>query len=177
MLSEVMERQYRENPLPDLLVIDGGPLQLDACVRTLEDMGHHDASRRVVSLAKERTNKNKSERIFFPGQENPLILPGHHPVTHLLVRLRDEAHRFAIKYHRTLREEYLTHSRLLNIPGVGPAREKKLLQSFGSVKNLMEATIEDIVQNTGLSVALSTSIYQSLRDNQDDPIGKSGSSS
>ena len=173
MLSEVMERQYRENPLPDLLVIDGGPLQLDACVRTLEEMGHDDARRRVVSLAKERTNKNKSERIFFPGQDTPLILPGHHPVTHLLVRLRDEAHRFAIKYHRTLREEYLTHSRLLHIPGVGPAREKKLLQSFGSVKNLMEATIEEIVQNAGLSVALATSIYHSLRDKQDAPPGSS----
>ena len=170
MLSEVMERQFRENPLPDLLVIDGGPLQLDACVRTLEDMGHAEASRRIVSLAKERTNKNTSERIFFPGEENPLILHGHHPVTHLLVRLRDEAHRFALKYHRTLREEYLTHSRLLNIPGVGPAREKKLLLSFGSIKNLMEATIEDIAQKTGLPVSLAASIHQFLRDKQEAPI-------
>ena len=168
MLSEVMERQFRENPLPDLLIIDGGPLQLDACVRTLESMGHGDASRRVLSLAKERISKNKMERIFFPGQEMPLVLPGHHHVTHLLVRLRDEAHRFALKYHRTLREEYLTHSRLLNIPGVGPAREKKLLLSFGSVKGLMEATVEEIALRTGLSEALAASIHQALRERPED---------
>lgn len=169
MLSEVMERQFGENPLPDLLVIDGGPLQLDACVRTLKAMGHADASRRVVSLAKERVAKNKMERIFFPCLDAPLILPGHHPVTHLLVRLRDEAHRFALKYHRTLREEYLTHSRLLNIAGVGPAREKKLLLSFGSVRGLMEATVEEIVQKTGLSTILAASIHQSLREHPPGP--------
>ena len=164
MLSEVMERQFKEKSLPDLLVIDGGALQLGACVRTLESLGHKDASQKVVSLAKERTAKNKFERIFLTDQENPRLLPDHHPVKNLLVRLRDEAHRFALKYHRTLREEWLTRSRLLNIPGIGPAREKKLVQAFGSVKGVMEASPEDLMKAAGISRELADSIHLAIRE-------------
>lgn len=164
MLSEVMERQFKEKSLPDLLVIDGGALQLGACVRTLESLGHKDASQKVVSLAKERTAKNKFERIFLTDQENPRLLPDHHPVKNLLVRLRDEAHRFALKYHRTLREEWLTRSRLLNVPGIGPAREKKLVQAFGSVKGVMEASPEDLMKAAGISRELADSIHLAIRE-------------
>uniref|UniRef100_A0A7C3QQU5 UvrABC system protein C n=1 Tax=Leptospirillum ferriphilum TaxID=178606 RepID=A0A7C3QQU5_9BACT len=164
MLSEVMERQFKEKSLPDLLVIDGGALQLGACVRTLASLGHTDARRKVVSLAKERTAKNKFERIFLPDQETPRLLPDHHPVKHLLVRLRDEAHRFALKYHRTLREEWLTRSRRRNVQGIDPAREKKLVQAFGSVKGVMEASPEDLMKAAGISRELANSIHLAIRE-------------
>ena len=171
MLSEVMERQFKEKSLPDLLVIDGGALQLGACVRTLESLGHTDSRRKVVSLAKERTAKNKFERIFLPDQENPRLLPDHHPVKHLLVRLRDEAHRFALKYHRTLREEWLTRSRLLNVPGIGPAREKKLVQAFGSVKGVLDASPEELMKAAGISRELADSIHLAIREQPPEHTG------
>lgn len=163
MLAEIMERHFSDHPLPDLLVIDGGPGQLKSCLEVLKKLGHSDPENRVISLAKERTRKGKMERVFLPGQEIPRILPPHHPATHLLVHLRDEAHRFAITYHRSLREEYLTHSRLLNVPGIGPTREKKLIRHFGSIDAVLQATPEEIMQAAQISRTLAESIHRSIQ--------------
>ncbi len=162
MLAEVMERQFRETPLPDLLVIDGGPAQLKSCISMLKSMGHIQADQCVISLAKERTRKKTMERVFLPGQDIPRILPPHHPATHLLVHLRDEAHRFAIHYHRTLRDELLTRSRLLEIPGIGPSREKKLIRHFGSIEAVLNASPEDIMNAASISRPLAESIHQAI---------------
>lgn len=164
MLAEVMERQFRDNPLPDLLVIDGGPGQLKSCIDMLKSMGHHESERCVISLAKERTRKKTMERVFLPGQEIPRILPPHHPATHMLVHLRDEAHRFAIRYHRTLREELLTRSRLLDVPGIGPSREQKLIRHFGSIEEVLKASPEELMAAAQISKALAVSIHQSILD-------------
>jgi excinuclease ABC subunit C len=160
MLAHVMERQFRENPLPDLLVIDGGPGQLGACIEKLEEMSIHMTSRRVVSIAKERFRTGKLERIFIPGVENPVVLPPHSKATHILVHMRDEAHRFAITYHRSLRENILRESRLLKIPGIGPEREKKLLKEFHSIKAIMAAPVEEIMRVAGVSKNVAQAILE-----------------
>ena len=126
-------------------------------------MGHPDPEDRVISLAKERSKKGKMERVFIPGQEIPRILPPHHPATHLLVHIRDEAHRFAITYHRSLREDYLTRSRLLDVPGIGPTREKKLIRHFGSLEAVLKASPEEIMQAAHISRALAESLHRSIR--------------
>ncbi len=160
MLAHVMERQFKDNPFPDLLVIDGGPGQLGACVAKLSEMSILPASRRVVSLAKERFRTGKLERVFIPGNEEPVVLPPHSKATHILVHLRDEAHRFAITYHRSLRENVLNESRLLNIPGIGPAREKKLLRHFHSLARLLSATPDEIMVAGGVSRTVAESILE-----------------
>ena len=163
MLAEIMERHFSDHPLPDLLVIDGGSGQLRACLEILKTLGHPNPEDRVISLAKERSKKGKMERVFIPGQEIPRILPPHHPATHLLVHIRDEAHRFAITYHRSLREEYLTRSRLLNVPGIGPTREKKLIRHFGSLDAVLKASPEEIMQVAHISRTLAESLHRSIR--------------
>ncbi len=160
MLAHVMERQFKDNPLPDLLVIDGGPGQLGACIEKLEKMSMLPVSRRVVSIAKERFRTGKLERIFIPGMENPVILPPHSKATHILVHMRDEAHRFAITYHRSLRENILRESRLLKIPGIGPEREKKLLKEFHSFNAIMAAPVEEIMRVAGVSKNVAQAILE-----------------
>ena len=160
MLAHVMERQFKDNPLPDLLVIDGGPGQLGACIEKLEKMSILPVSRRVVSIAKERFRTGKLERIFIPGMENPVILPPHSKATHILVHMRDEAHRFAITYHRSLRENILRESRLLKIPGIGPEREKKLLKEFHSFNAIMAAPVEEIMRVAGVSKNVAQAILE-----------------
>ena len=164
MLAHVMERQFKENPLPDLLVIDGGPGQLGACVERLQEMSVLPVSRRVVSIAKERFRTGKLERIFIPGMENPVILPPHSKATHILVHMRDEAHRFAITYHRSLRENILRESRLLKIPGIGPEREKKLLKEFRSFNAIMAAPVEEIMRVAGVSQKVAQAILDMGKD-------------
>ncbi|MHB8543807.1 MAG: excinuclease ABC subunit UvrC [Leptospirales bacterium] len=164
MLAEVMQRQFHDAPLPDLLVIDGGPGQLKSCIDMLKSMGHLEAERCVISLAKERSRKKTMERVFLPGQEIPRILPPHHPATHMLVHLRDEAHRFAIRYHRTLRDEYLTRSRLLDIPGIGPSREQKLIRHFGSIEEVLKASPEELMSAAQIPKSLAISLHQSILD-------------
>ena len=109
--------------LPDLVVIDGGKGQLSAAKEVLDDLGHHDLA--VVGLAKER------EEIFLPDRDAPVLLPTTSPALYLMQRLRDEAHRFAITYHRALRARAATHSAFDDLPGVGPKRRAALLRVFG----------------------------------------------
>ena len=112
----------------------------------------------VVSLAK------REEEIFLPGRPNPLALGRRDPALHLLQRIRDEAHRFAISYNRKLRSRRTLQSQLAEIPGIGPARQKALLSRFGSVRAVREASPEEIGRVPGLSEALAIRVLTYLKN-------------
>jgi excinuclease ABC subunit C len=140
--------------LPDLVVIDGGKGQLSAAKATLDELGYHDLA--VVGLAKER------EEIFLPEREVPVLLPTTSPALYLMQRLRDEAHRFAITYHRALRAKAATHSAFDDLPGVGPKRRAALLRVFGSAKRVREAPLEQVAAVPGIGPALAARIKAGL---------------
>jgi excinuclease ABC subunit C len=142
-------------PLPDLLVIDGGRGQLSAARAALEalDLGQQA----VVSLAK------RDEEIYRPDDPRPLRLPRRSPALRLLQRLRDEAHRFAVTYNRKLRTRRTVTSELATIPGVGPARQRALLERFGSLRGLRGATVEEIASLPGFGPSLAGEIHRHLR--------------
>ena len=129
-------RRYRrvreeKRDFPNLVLIDGGLGQLHAAETALKELGLDHLE--MASLAK------KEELVFRPGASEALRIPKSSPVLQLLQRIRDEAHRFAITYHRKLREKRTLQTELTVIPGVGPATAKKLLQAFGSVAQVREA--------------------------------------
>ena len=140
--------------LPDLVVIDGGKGQLSAAKETLDELGFHDLA--VVGLAKER------EEIFLPDRAEPVLLPTTSPALYLMQRLRDEAHRFAITYHRALRAKAATHSAFDDLPGVGPKRRAALLRVFGSAKRVREAPVEQVAAVPGIGAALAAKIKAGL---------------
>ena len=140
--------------LPDLVVIDGGLGQVNVAREVLDSLGLHDMP--AIGLAKER------EEIFLPGINDPLLLPANSQALYLLQRLRDEAHRFAITYHRKLRAKQQTRSLLDEVPGVGPARKRALLRVFGSTKQMKGATVDQIASVPGVSRALAEKIHQGL---------------
>ena len=140
--------------LPDLVVIDGGKGQLSAAKEVLDELGLHDLA--VVGLAKER------EEIFLPEREEPVLLPTTSPALYLMQRLRDEAHRFAITYHRSLRAKAATHSAFDDLPGVGPKRRAALLRVFGSAKRVREAPLEQVAAVPGIGQALAAKIKAGL---------------
>lgn len=162
-----LERGMREDDLPDLIVIDGGPPQLARALLARQEAGAFDVA--MVGLAKARGERKVrgrrkgpvEERIWIPGAEAPIILTEHSAVRHLLERIRDEAHRFAITYHR--KERGRITSRLDSIPGVGPAKRKALLRTFGSVAGVGEASVEQLAGVEGISAELARSISEVLR--------------
>ena len=140
--------------LPDLVVIDGGKGQLSAAKAVLDELGYQDLA--VVGLAKER------EEIFLPGREEPVLLPTISSALYLMQRLRDEAHRFAITYHRSLRAKAATRSVFDDLPGVGPKRRAALLRVFGSAKRVREAPVEQVAAVPGIGPALAARIKAGL---------------
>jgi excinuclease ABC subunit C len=158
MMTEIMER-YLPNKaecddLPDLILLDGGKGQLSAGVNVLERFSLGDIP--IFALAK------KNEDLYAPGRTRPLRIPGDSPALHLLCRLRDEAHRFAVEYHRKLRSRKYRASELDMIPGIGKVRKRNLLSTFGSVKKIKAASIEDIRQVVGFSESLSKKVKSYL---------------
>lgn len=128
--------------LPDLVLIDGGPQQLRFALEALKELGAEVA---MFGLAK------REEEIFLPDREEPIRLDHHTPELHLVQRIRDEAHRFGITHHRALRGKAFIHSQLEDIPGVGPKRRKALLNRFGSLKALRQATEEELLAVPGMT--------------------------
>jgi excinuclease ABC subunit C len=142
--------------MPDLVVIDGGKGQVSAAREVMDAMGLFDMP--LVGLAKER------EELFMPGQSEPIVLPPTSQALYLVQRLRDEAHRFAITYHRKLRAQAQTKSVFDDMPGVGPARKRALLRVFGSARQLKQASIEEISAVPGISRGLAERIRGYLTD-------------
>ena len=140
---------------PNLVLIDGGKGQLAAAVRALDDLGINGVD--IASLAKQQ------EEVFLPGQSTSIMLPRGSEALFLLIRIRDESHRFAITYHRTLRKKTMTTSVLDAIEGVGEKRRTALLTRFGSVKKLREADVAAIAQTPGFSEELAERVVNHLR--------------
>ncbi|MHA1391046.1 MAG: helix-hairpin-helix domain-containing protein, partial [Promethearchaeota archaeon] len=146
MMKEVIKRRYTmliENnlSLPDLILVDGGKGQLNAGYSVLKELGIEGIP--IIGLAK------RFEEIFVPNEKNPIILPRNSNLLKIFQRVRDEAHRFAIKLHKKQREKRVRRSVLDDIKGIGPATRNKLLRHFGSVENLKKATPEAIAQVVG----------------------------
>jgi excinuclease ABC subunit C len=149
-MREVVTRRYERllgegKEMPDLVLIDGGPGQLGAAVSALEAIGLGDQP--VASLAK------REELLFVRGRADPIALPRASPVLQLVQRVRDEAHRFAIGYHRQARKSRTLHSELDEIAGVGPARRRKLLSAFGSLRGVRGASQAELATVVGRATA------------------------
>jgi excinuclease ABC subunit C len=129
--------------VPDLVIVDGGKGQLGAALAVMEELELFAIP--VVGLAKER------EEIFLPGRPDPVVLPRGSESLFLVQRIRDEAHRFAITYHRVVRGKKSLHSALDDVPGVGPKRKRELLRAFGSVKGIKAATLDEIAAVPGMT--------------------------
>ncbi|TYO98994.1 excinuclease ABC subunit C [Geothermobacter ehrlichii] len=171
VLSRRLQRGLREDDLPDLLLIDGGRGQLSGVVDVLDELGLRQridvlgiAKSRVVANARGKAVERSEERFFLPGRKNPVTLRQGSPVLFLLQRLRDEAHRFAIDYHRKLRRKHTLRSSLENIPGVGPTRRKLLLKHFGSLKGIRSATLEELRAVPGLPRNLAETVFRHFHD-------------
>jgi len=139
---------------PNLVVIDGGPAQVDAAVRALDELGIDDIA--VCGLAK------RLEEVWLPGEDAPVILPRSSEGLYLLQRVRDEAHRFAITYHRAKRSKAMAMSELDAVPGLGPARRATLLRHFGSVRKIAGATEEEIAEVPGIGPRLASAVLTAL---------------
>ncbi len=169
-MKEVVGRSLRrgvgEGELPDLVVVDGGPQQLSSALAAREDAGAWDV--RIVALAKARAERRSrgrarpasEERLYLAADAQPLELPRHSALRHLLERVRDEAHRFAVTYHR--KERGRIRSALDSIPGVGPVRRKALLARFGSVQGIARASVEELASVPGIGLELARSIREHL---------------
>jgi len=139
---------------PSLIVIDGGPGQVEAAVRALTELGITDVA--VCGLAK------RLEEVWLPGEDGPVIMPRSSEGLYLLQRVRDEAHRFAITFHRARRTAAQTASELDSLPGLGPARKAALLKHFGSVRRLRQATAEQIAEVEGFGPRLAEVVTAAL---------------
>ena len=167
MMREVFERRFgralKEDPgrdqenWPDLVLIDGGAGQLSAAREILNEMGLHDIP--LVGIAK-GPDRDAGREWFHQTGKDPFQLPPRDPVLYYLQRLRDEAHRFAIAAHRTGRSKALTRSELDDIPGVGTALKRKLLNHFGSARGVRNAALEDLEKTPGVGPAVARKIYQ-----------------
>ncbi len=174
MMHEALSRRFQRMKsgdweAPDLLVIDGGKGQLGIALAVLDELGVEGVE--AVGLAKARVLKEKTrdadvrrsdERVFVPNVKDPIVLRQNSAPLYLLTRLRDEAHRFAITFHRKTRRKKRIGSVLDRIEGIGPARRRALLKRFGSVAGLKGATVEDMMDVKGISKALAERIAASL---------------
>lgn len=139
-----LSRAVEENTLCDLMLVDGGVAQLSQARAIRSELGL--VGPEMISIAKKRAAKNTPERVYVEDSNVEIVLSPTSDVLHLLEKLRDEAHRTAITYHRKLRNQKSFKSELERIPGVGPERKKKLLKEFGSLKRIKEASVEELVE-------------------------------
>jgi excinuclease ABC subunit C len=162
MIQETLRRRFKRGLAgtgtwaitPDLVLIDGGRGQLNAALEIRQELGLDSIP--MVSLAKE------NEEVFVPGDPQPVRIAKDSPALHMLQRARDEAHRFAISYHKKLRHKEATASALDEIPGIGPKRKKALLRKFGSIQAITEASLEELSQTKGMTSNLAQKVKEYL---------------
>jgi excinuclease ABC subunit C len=162
MIQEVLRRRFKRSltpdekwaATPDLILIDGGKGHLNAAIDVLKELGVDSIP--TASLAKE------NEEVFVPGRSEPLNIPRTSAALHLLQRVRDEAHRFALGYHHKLRQKESIASALDSVPGIGPKRKKALLKKFGSVRGIREASAEELLQVAGITGTLAEKIKENI---------------
>ena len=139
---------------PQLFIVDGGAPQVAAAQAVFDELGVIDVT--LIGLAK------RLEEVWLPGDDEPVILPRNSEALYLLQQIRDEAHRFAVNYHRQQRSKRMRSSQLDGIPGLGPARRSDLVKHFGSVKKLKEAAVEDIAEVKGFGPKLAQTVHEHL---------------
>lgn len=170
MMYEVLLRCYQkaveENDLPDLVLLDGGRGHLNVAQEVFRELEMKGID--LISLAKERSSKDQAslrfgrteEKIFHPQFKEPFILGSHSPLLHLLDRIRDEAHRFAITYHKKRRGREIIRSELGEVPGIGKVRQRELLKYFGSLEKIKESTVEELLNAPKMNPKLAHILYQ-----------------
>jgi excinuclease ABC subunit C len=178
MLAEIIRRQFGDPDasLPDLLVIDGGLGQLAVVGKALEDLGLA-GKLPVIGLAKAGTltgGQPVRDRLYLPGRKNPMFLPANSPALLLLMRLRDEAHRFAVSFHRQKARQAALQSVLTQVPGLGPKRRRQLLTHFTDLTALRQASLEELLAVPGLPRPVAESLLTVLKDNQIEAAGQAG---
>src|SRR4051794_40657893 len=156
LTRDLTRRRDEQLPIPDLIVIDGGKGQLSAALEAAVNLGYPNLP--MVSLAK------RDEEVFLPGRPDSLRLPRRSPALRLLQRARDEAHRFGLAYNRKRRTQRTITSELLNIPGVGPAKRRRLLERFGSLAGVRSASASELATVPGFSSRLAERILSHLND-------------
>jgi len=178
MMYEVLFRRYRkaleENDLPDLVLLDGGKGQLNVAVEVFKELNVKTVD--LISLAKERTvdrtessgTEKTEEKIFLPQHKAPVILGRHSPLLHFLDRVRDEAHRFAITYHKKIRGRETIKSVLREIPGIGRVRQRELIKFFGSPEKIKEASPEELVKAPKMNSKSARIVYDFFRSAQEE---------
>jgi len=164
-IRQALSRRYArikkgEAPMPDLLLIDGGPGQLAEAVAVLKELEIDGVC--VAAVAKGADRRPGQERLFLAGEEHPRILAPDSPALHLIQRIRDEAHRFAITGHRQRRAKARTHSVLETVPGLGPRKRRELLRQFGGLQGVARAGVDDLAKVHGIGRKLAQSIYDTL---------------
>lgn len=173
MMREVLSRRFgRGDEPPDLIVVDGGIGQLNILREVLKEVGVEGVD--AVSLAKSRVERGgteseivrSDERVFLPGRKNPVVLRQNSAPLLLLAYVRDEAHRFAISYHKKLRGKSAIRSRLEDVPGIGTARKKALLTHFGSLRNLQSASVDELCEVKGMTRPVAEMLWSTLRKKQ-----------
>jgi excinuclease ABC subunit C len=169
MMAEIVERYFRglvdhEEPLPDLLVVDGGKGQLAAARSVLDEMGI-EGEIDTIGLAK------REEEIYLPGRRDPVWLPRRSSALQLVQYMRNEAHRFAVSYHRSLRSRRTIASELDRVPGIGPRRRAALLVHFGSIERIHQAPVEEIAKVPGFSTRLAERVKAALSSSDADGAG------
>ncbi len=157
-LTGTLRRSEAFVDLPDLMLIDGGRGQLNAALESIKESGEKAPA--ILGLAE------KHEEIFLPMQPDPVILPRHSKALHVLQRVRDEAHRFAITFHRKSRGKAMRMSMLNDIPGIGPKRRRALIRHFGSLEKIKQATIEELESAPSMSKPAAEAVYRALRSGE-----------
>ncbi len=166
-MRSALERRYarlqrEEAALPDLLLVDGGRGQLKQALEVLAELQISGVA--AVGVAKGTTRKPGLEQLFLPGRAAPIVLSPDSAALHLIQRIRDEAHRFAITGHRNRRSHAKRTSVLERIPGIGPRRRQRLLSEFGGLQGVSRAGVEDLVRVRGISRDLALAIHEAFRD-------------
>ncbi|MCA8935110.1 MAG: excinuclease ABC subunit UvrC [Planctomycetes bacterium] len=186
-MEEVLRRRIKrgmtEGNLPDLIVIDGGLGQLGRVQQVFDEMNVVGID--LISLAKSRDKKRPGwetawaedakrtdERVFVPGREEPITLDQRHPALFLLMRIRDEAHRFAITFHRKQKSKSAIKSSLDSIPGVGPKKKRELIRKFGSPRGVKLASTDELLQVDGISAKLADSIFTHFEQDRAELLAK-----
>lgn len=159
VISRRVTRGLKEDNLPDLFVIDGGKGQLNSAYAAVQDL---NVEIDIISIAKARTEKGTVDRFFIPGAEEPIFLEENSRAIKILMNIRDEAHRFAITFHRKLRGQKFKDDPLFAIPGIGPSKRKALLKYFGNTGAIRQATKEELVKVEGVNDELAQLIQDHL---------------
>ncbi len=165
-----LSRESREKDYPDLIIVDGGKGQLQVARQVMSELGIYDID--AIGLAKSRFHDSQRtpEKVFVANRKDPVILMKRQSVLHLLQRIRDESHRFAITYHRKLREKKQTISVLDDIPGIGPVKKKNLLKHFGSLQRVQSAGKEELESAAAVSRNDAERIYQFFRKSSEQNV-------